>query len=232
MKYLKIFTVNGVRKHLVSDSWTLEIESPGRGIATIKSDEMCSGLVTLDMGIIGELKKISRWFTGYIESCTRIDKCQVRLMIREMGAVLAARWPIALRNVTARDVLTELSAQTGLAFNIEESEWAQTSIPHFINIASGYEALDLLGKHLQIDRFRWQCQPDGSIYVGSAAGTSADKKIIQLPANIFTETSIVGTTCALLPSLRPGQRIQIGDGPIREINAINTTDEKMRMGWA
>jgi hypothetical protein len=55
---------------------------------------------------------------------------------------------------------------------------------------------------------------------------------VRLPADIFTETSVAGATCALLPALRPGQRISIGDGRELEITNINVSGEKMRISWA
>ncbi|MDD5697659.1 MAG: hypothetical protein PHH77_03495 [Victivallaceae bacterium] len=229
MKYLKFLSVNGKPVNIVSDSWMLEAGSPGRAILAVNSEQLQDGLATFDLGLDGAAE---RWFTGYVEQCLRIDARQVRLTVRELGAVLAARWPLSMRNVTARDILSSLAAKTGLTFTLENASWTAQSFSHFINIGSGYEALDLLGAHLEIDRYRWQCQPDGSIYVGSAAGTAADKKIIALPAEIFTETSAAGAACALLPALRPGQRIRIGDGDTAQINSITVAGEIMRLSWA
>jgi hypothetical protein len=228
MNYVRILTINDKMVSIVSDSWILERNTPGRAILAVKSRDVLEGIVTFDLGLDGVAV---RWFTGYIESCSRIDDNQVRLVVRELGAVLAARWPLSLRNVTARDVLKQLAYQTGLAFSLEDADWNKQSIPHFINIGSGLEALNQLGVHLEINDYCQQCQADGSIYIGSAAGMVVSQKIIELPASLFTETSASGATCALLPELRLGQRLRIGDGAIVRINSISVTDEKMRINW-
>ncbi len=228
MKYHKQMKVGKRSVLIISDSWVLDQKIPGRAIVSVVSTSILSGSITIDAGI-GD--KVSRWWTGYIERCSRIDQNQVRLVIRELGAVLLARYPMALRNVTGTDVLKAIADKTGLAFNTEDGDWLKQSIPHFINIGCGYDALDLLGKQLGIDDYIWQCQADGSIYVGSAGSTAAAKMIIELPEAFFTDTSAIGTSCAFLPALRPGQRLRIGDGDVVTIKSITVTGDTMRINY-
>ena len=228
MKCEKILTVGSDRHKIVSDSLTLELGVPGRGIFAVQSEKPLSGIAQLAIGINSVFEE---YFTGYIESCRQIDAKQQRLVIRETGAVLARRWTLSFRNTNAQDVLAALAGSTGLAFSLEKAPWNTQAIAHFINIGTGVEALELLGKQLEISDYVWQCQPDGSIYLGSRAGCKIYERILGIPAEFFTHLSASGASCPIVPGFRPGRRLRIGNGEIVTLDTVTINAESMRLGF-
>lgn len=228
MKCDKILTVAGTRYKIVSDSLTLEQSTPGRGIFAVQSEKQLAGIAQLAIGINNQYEVYA---TGYIDNCRQIDAKQQRLMFRETAAVLAGRWPLSFRNVIISDVLADLSVKTGLAFSLEKADWNTVSMPHFINIGTGLEALNLLSWQLDIDDFVWQCQPDGSIYLGSRAGAKIYQKVIALPATFFTDLSARGASCPIVPGFRPGRRLRIGNGDIVTLDIVTINADSMRLGF-
>lgn len=228
MKFLKKLFVADQERKSVSESVVLDLSAPGRAVFVMQAESAAVGdLVRFYLGENGEMEL---WFSGYIESVRKIDTRQIRMLVREYSALLSRRWTLAQRHTTARRVLAELSAQTGIAFRLgKESEWAEQPIPYFFNIGTGYEILDLIGKHLQIEDFIWQNQPDGSVYVGSASELAGAGITLGIPARFFTGLSASGADCTCLPALRPGRKIQIGDLAPARIETITLTGEKMRL---
>lgn len=213
---------------IVSDSLTLERGAPGRGILVVQSEVNLAGVAELNIGLD---QKYELFASCYIESCRQIDKKQQRLVIREFSGVLAKRLPLSMRNTNARDVLKAISEITGLVFKLEDADWNKQAIPYFINIGSGFEALKLLGQELDIEDFVWQCQADGSIYIGSLQSCKLNKKVLRIPAEFFNELSASGAGCQLVPGFRPGKRIRIGNGEVITIDKATISGENMRINW-
>lgn len=231
MKLEKRVTVNGNDCKIVSESVVLDLTAPGRAVFVIQADQISTGgLLQFHFGTNG---KIELWFSGYIENARKIDGKQIRITVREYSALLARRWTMSQRYTTARRVLSELSGRTGIGFRMGSGsvKWADTPIPYFFNIGSGYGILELIGKHLQIPDFVWQNQPDGTIFIGSGSELAGAGSVLGIPTRFFTNLTGSGADCPCLPALRPGRRIKIGNlDPVR-IETITLTGETMRLGF-
>jgi len=110
---------------------------------------------------------VQDFFLGYVERITPIDNKHSKVFCRELSASLAHDLPLSLRNVTLREVLSKVTEITGLAFNIPNAAYADSKAANFINLGSGYLAMDSLASVYQIPHFIWQQQNNGKIYVGS-----------------------------------------------------------------
>jgi len=231
MRYIRKLTVAGEERQIVSESVVLDLTAPGRAVFTLLADAVAVGdTVRFSLGLDGSA---ALWFTGYVESCRRIDAKQLRLVVREFSAILARRWTMAQRNTSARRVLAELADRTGIAFRLgtAAADWIDRPIAHFCNLGTGYEILELIGKHLEIPDFVWQNQPDGAVFVGSGTELAGAATVLKFPAEFFTQLSATGADCPCLPDLRPGRRIRIGDTDPVRIETITLNGEKMRIGF-
>lgn len=231
MKYVKKLTVAGNEVKIVSESAVLDLAGPGRAVFAVQADRPAAGdLVRFSLGLDGEA---APWLSGYVESCRRIDSRQWRLVVREYSALLARRWTVSQRHTSAARVLAELSRLTGIAFRLGPgaAAWKETPIAYFFNLGSGYEALELIGKHLQIPDFVWMNQPDGTVFVGSGSELAGAETVLAIPERFFTGLSAAGADCPLLPALRPGRRIRIGDSDPVRIESITLQGEKMRINF-
>ena len=231
MKYLKKLTVAGNEVKLISESVVLDLAAPGRAVFNCLIDHPAAGdLVQFALGIDGAA---ALWFSGYVESCRRIDPKQWRITVREYSALLARRWTVSQRHTSAARVLDELSRQTGIAFRLGPSAaaWNETPIAFFCNLGSGFAILETLGKHLQIPDFIWMNQPDGTVFVGSGSELAGAETVLAIPERFFTGLTAAGADCACLPALRPGRRIRIGDSDPVRIESITLQGEKMRLNF-
>jgi len=231
MKILKKLTVDGTEYKIVSESVVLDLTAPGRAVFVMQAGTISTGaLVQFHLGTDGAA---GLWFSGYVENARKIDSKQLRITVREYSALLARRWTMSQRHTSARRILSELNGKTGIAFRLGDGSaaWADTPIPYFFNIGSGYEILELLGKHLQIPDFVWQNQPDGTIFIGSGSELAGAETILAIPERFFTGLTGTGADCPCIPALRPGRNIQIGNLDSVRIETITLTGEIMRLGF-
>lgn len=310
MKLHKIFKVGGMKIPIVSDTWVLERGAAGRAIVAATADSTLSGAVTLALGYGSS---VSRFFTGHIISCVQIDHRQQRLTIAEAPAALAERLPIARRNVTAAELLQEITAKSQIAFvtggKVEriESEaesynpmrgsilpqqpvfspgmevtiktekqgmyqsritgidsntgelflssplppdviitpfspakltgklvisappWLSHRAAFVMNPGSGYALIDAFGRIFNVPDYCWMPQPDGAVYIGDYKDAAAGRKVFALPATFFTALSASGADCAVIPTLRPGQRLRIGNSPPVIVEQVTLTGNSMRI---
>lgn len=229
MKIEQRLFVAGAEIPIVSFSLTLDAAAPGRGVFSVRSETAIAGDVRLYVGLNGE--PAARYFSGVVTRCEKIDLRQRRLLVREYGEALLARVPIALRNSTLRRAIELVSEHTGVGFRIS-GEWADKSVPHFINSGTGRAALGLVGALSGVDDFTTAFNADGSVYLGPRSELKLRRKVIALDARMFTALSAAGADLPFLPALRPGVAIRIGDGEDRSIAQINVSGEKMRIAFA
>lgn len=228
MKQIKRFTVNDTDYKIVSDSFVMDLFSPGRGIIVVQADKPLAGITKY---YLGYNDTYYLYMTGYVENCYQMDNKQQRLSIKELSFVLSKRMPITLRHVTAEQIIQKLSEISGVSFILEKADWNSVNIPSMINIGTGYEILDWLGKELRIKNYIWQCQPDGKLYVGSWAGSKLGNISMELPAKLLTQVSIVGATMPIIPQYRPGLNIKIGTNQKTFITSIDISSTDMRLKW-
>ncbi|MDZ7322939.1 hypothetical protein N4G41_14995 [Kosakonia sacchari] len=181
----------------------LELGACGRGYVTAEINADCTGsLVRFDLGA-GE--DVYRWFTGFVERCGDAERGFKRLFVRELVGVLGKAWPVSLQHPTLREVCASLSSLTELQFSVPAEEYADSKIPHFKSVGSGYALLDSLGEAFSIPDYCWQQLPDGEIYVGSYTDSRFARARVDIPTDFIKSGSTGnGMQLALIPALRPG----------------------------
>ncbi|MEE3522784.1 hypothetical protein QO173_32115, partial [Pseudomonas aeruginosa] len=73
------------------------------------------------------------------------------------------------RHVDLREVLEDVSRQTGLTFRVPDADYSRTKAPYFYSLAAGYQSMDSLARVFQIPDYIWHQQGNGEVYVGSWA---------------------------------------------------------------
>lgn len=197
-----------VKKHWV----ILQATTPGTCQITVKQNESIKKFsqVALDLGW-GSM--IDRVFFGYVERIMPAVNGWVTLFCREMAAALSYNYAVMLRHPTLKQVLTELTKQSGVEFVIPEQAYANTSIPCFYCDSSGYAVLDNIGRAFKIDNFIWQQQGNGKVFLGRYQDSFWYEKNITIPNALMTNHQAGRTaTMPAAPMIRPnvtanGERI-------------------------
>ncbi|MCM8540968.1 MAG: hypothetical protein NE328_11895 [Lentisphaeraceae bacterium] len=227
MKPVKILKINEVSTPIVSDALALELMTPGRGIFAVQATESLSGIVQY---YLGNNQNYEVYFTGYIEKCQQIDDKQQRITCKEFSSILAARFPVSLRHPQIVDVLNLITEKTGLEFVLEEKDWNNKYIPAVYNTGTGYSLMDFLGAELEIKKYVWMTLPDGKIYVGSWDGCPLAKAgTLEIPVSFIKELSSVGATVQIVPKLRPGILLKIGNSEPVYVTGVEPAGSFMRI---
>jgi hypothetical protein len=227
MNLHKVLTVGGVIYPLCQDETRLDLHAPGRASYTITATTAVSGLVTLDIGYNDA--PLQRHFLGYVERCTSANGQQQVLLCRELAAALDIPLPLTLRHVDLRGVLGAISERNGLSFRVPAQAYARVKTAYFFSLASGYQALDSLGKVFGIADYIWQQQGDGEIFAGSWAHSFwGERPALPLPTELFDSYhSNQSATIAALPGLRPGASINQGE----RITSVMLAGSQMAIKW-
>lgn len=229
MKLHKKLTVAGNSYPLVAESVQLSLFTPGRASFSVLADSAdLKGVVVFYCGYKAD--NIKPWFVGFVESCTQADSKQVRIFCRELTAALYSRLPLALRNVTLKQTLAEITAATGLRFLLADvaAVYLSNKAAAFYNIGPGYHAMDSLADVFGIDRLIWQQQADGSVWVGSWNHSGWAGKTVEIPRNWETDVAVSnGATVPVLPALRPGATYN--DNILTNVAITGT---KMQLAWS
>jgi len=64
--------------------------------------------------------------------------------------------PLALRNVTLKDVLTELSDLTGIRLCAATAELRHQEVPYFINTGNGFQSIKALATVFRNQCYLWR----------------------------------------------------------------------------
>lgn len=168
----------------IKDHWiVLQASAPGTCQISVNQSVEQFSQVAVDLGWG---KMIDRVFTGYVERVMPAVNGWYTLFCRELSAALSFNYSVMLRHPTMRQVLTELTKQSGVQFVIPEQAYAQTAIPCFYSDGSGYSILDNIGRVFKINDFIWQQQGNGKVFVGSYAYSFWADKPITIPNNIMS----------------------------------------------
>ncbi len=223
--------INGETAERINHMVRLEVTTPGRGIITAK----LNSVPAVGQGV--ELESVlndSGWrplLWGFIERVSQINNDVWQLAVRELSALANRRTPLNLRHCLPADVLAEIGTQTGLTFVLPDQPWTKQQMPRFQHIGGGYGALDNILRVWQVTSGIWSQQPDGRVYIGERAQSLQGSKTIKLDPAIFSGLTATGGTIPLLPILRPGASIQVGEGSTQVLHSIDITDDKMRLQW-
>lgn len=168
----------------LKDHWlVLKSDTPGTCQITVNTQAKRLDKVALDLGW-GEM--VDRVFIGYVERVQPAVNGWYTLFCRELAASLAFNLSVMLRHPTMRQVLNEITEQTGLDFVVPDKAYANTAIPCFYCDGSGYEILDNIGRAFRIADFIWQQQGNGQIYIGSYQDSFWQDKPIVIPNAMMT----------------------------------------------
>jgi hypothetical protein len=227
MKLHKVLNINGVPFVLSRDEVRLDLRTPGRASFTIQSTEPVRGLVTLDIGYND--KPLQRHFLGYVERCSTANSQEQVLFCREVSAVLAQPLRLALRHVDMRQVLVEISQQTGLRFRVPDAPYSKIKAPFFYSLATGFQALDSLAQVFNVPDFIWHQQGDGEVFAGNWADSYwGIRPALQLPVELFDSyQGSQSAVIAALPGLRPGATINQGE----RVTTVTLTGTQMAIKW-
>lgn len=230
MKLIKKAVIDGEPYKIVSDTLQLEIFSNARGILTIQSAEPVSGEVKIYIGYDGEF---SLYFSGYVTSSQAMDSKQQRITVRDFADVLNHDHRMSLRHVSAKDVIANMAEIDGLDIILDDDATLQNfTMPNFINTSTGFHALDLIGDELPMEQFYFESMPDGSLWCGEWQNSKAGKAgVFSFPAEMLTNISAVGASLPVLPWLRPGVKIKVGNAEPIFVSKVEMQGSSMRMNW-
>jgi hypothetical protein len=186
----------------MKDHWVvLQSATPGTCQITVNSETAVFAQVAVDLGW-GDM--IDRVFIGFVERVMPASNGWFTLFCRELSASLAFNYSVALRHPTLKQVLAELTDQTGLEFVVPNQAYAETAISSFYCDSSGYAILDNIGRAFRITDFIWQQQGNGQIYVGSYQDSFWEDKPIDIPTALMTNHQSGRTaTMPAAPMIRP-----------------------------
>lgn len=203
MNLTKQITVNGKPFKLVSEDVRLNLFTPGRAVFNVVSTESLSGIVAYSLGYKADA--LTQYFLGYIEKSTTVNQDQQRLFCRELPAALNRRLPLAVRVPTLTDVLQAITDDSGIPFVTPQAAYTKTRVPAFYSLGNGYHALDSLADVFGIERFMWQQQGDGKVFVGSWNDSYWAGRPVEIPTEMQKEFGASNRSAIpVLPKLRPG----------------------------
>lgn len=219
-----ILNINGLPAiTIVSKQIQLDLNSTGRAMFEVVTEQEPSGLVELHLGY--KVDNMQPYFLGVIESKHQSNG-RWFLTCRELIGALSFSTPVAIRHATINKVLSALN--NNLEFVTPDNDYMQTVVPHFYHSGTGIEALKQIGRVFQIPQFIYQQRSDGKIYVGSWQHSRfAQNSISDYPEHTISATSSTTGTLVAVPKLRPG--IKINDRYITEVTLIN---DRMQIRWS
>jgi hypothetical protein len=206
MKILKRLEINSELVALVSEDIHLSLNWIGKARFMVSANQALSGKVVFKLGY-AHLETFHSVFVGVVDSCIEVATGKWQVIARELTAALDGHYPLALRHVTLNDVLSELSALSGIKFVTPNQEYTTKKVPYFCHTGSATQQLQAIGMAFSIPDYIWHQQGDGSCYVGSYADSFWQDKTLDVP--VHHAKSVDGNTITLptLPALRPGVTI-------------------------
>jgi len=209
----------------MKDHWVvLQSSTPGTCQITVnqKADKLAQVKVDLGWGDV-----VDRVFSGYVERAMPSVNGWYTLFCREWSASLAYNLSVMLRHPTMRQVLDEITAQTGIEFVIPSAGYADTAIPCFYSDCSGYAMLNNIGRAFKIDDFVWYQQGNGKVYVGSYADSFWADKPVKIANGLMTDHQAGKTaTIPAAPMVRPN--VTAND---ERITAVEFKGTNMQISW-
>lgn len=174
----------------------------------------------------GYNNSLTRWFMGYVQSYKQINDNTYSLFCRELSAILRNSLPLAIQHKTLIELLNIVTEITGLQFVIPAKDYAKTPAAYIVNHSTGYTLMDSLGDTYGIERFTWQQQGDGRIFVGSWNDSAWNGRDIPIPHQFVNKAQIDSAQIPMNPLLRPG--VMINGQRVRNIQLHK---EKMQITW-
>tara|TARA_R110002124_G_scaffold80776_13_gene213577 strand:+ start:1005 stop:1694 length:690 start_codon:yes stop_codon:yes gene_type:complete len=209
----------------MKDHWVvLQSSTPGTCQITVnqKADKLAPVKVDLGWGDM-----VDRVFNGYVERAMPSVNGWYTLFCREWSASLAYNLSVMLRQPTMRQVLDEITAQTGIEFVIPSAAYVDTAIPCFYSDSSGYAMLNNIGRAFKINDFVWYQQGNGKVFVGSYADSFWADKPVPIANGLMTDHQAGKTaTMPAAPMIRPN--VTAND---ERITAVEFKGTNMQISW-
>jgi len=225
MKYDYTLKINGERVALVSHDVALNTGMPGRATFLIKSAVSLSGTAFFSFGVDGGQQQ--GHFYGYVERSTTAGNDVQTIFCREKSNMLEMPVPLALRNVTLKDVLTEVKRLTGLGFALPAADYVTKKVPYFINTGNGFHLIKALADVFEISGYLWQQRRDGLIYVGSWKDGHWPDTPINIPAAVLDkQLATQSAEVMAIPGLRPNYLLNDN-----RLTSVRMIDSKMVVSW-
>ncbi|MBH0073770.1 hypothetical protein I6E78_17640 [Pseudoalteromonas sp. NZS127] len=209
----------------MKDHWiVLQASTPGNCQITVNQSVAKLEPVAVDLGW-GDM--VDRVFNGYVERVMPAVNGWYTLFCREWSASLAYNLTVMLRHPTMRQVLDEITAQTGVEFVIPDKIYANTSIPCFYSDSSGYAMLNNIGRAFRIADFVWYQQGNGKVFVGSYTDSFWSDKPVTIAKELMTDHQ-AGKTAKMpaAPMIRPNV---IANN--ERITAVEFQGTNMKISW-
>ena len=176
--------INGEKTEL-RDHWAvLQASAPGNCQLTVKAVPERLQQVQLDLGW-GDM--IYRVFAGYIDRVQPTINGWYTIFCREYSAILESNLSVMLRHATMRQVIAEISSQTGLKFVLPDAAYVDKSIPCFYADTSGIAMMQAIGRSFGIKDFIWYQQGNGAVYAGAYANSDWYGKNSDIPVQLMTD---------------------------------------------
>lgn len=210
---------------LVSHDVVLDAGLPGRASFTINSTDTPSGVVLFSFSV-NNGKQHSQFY-GYIERSIKVSDGVWSIFCREKSNALEMRVPIALRNKTLKDILSEVKTLTGIGFAIPSSDYSVKSIPYCVNTGSGFHLMKSLESMFGIEDYIWQQRRDGLVFIGAWSDGHWPDNPVTIPSALLDKQSSNQTAEILaIPGLRPNYLL---NG--KRLKSVRMEESKMVVSW-
>lgn len=229
MKLIQRCLINGKAAEVADLSLVLALNAAGRGFVTLTQQppetRLAGAMVQIDLGRNGEAW---RYFSGYVERDQPAENGARRLFIREAAAILDFDFPCAFQHPTLKEVLDNLSQQSGINFVSHDAAYMHTPIPHFTHSGSGTQLLNHLGRSFSIPDYVWHPMPDGSVFVGSAKDSRfASLTLPDIPTQYtLRQSGGNSVTLMFMETVRPGIHLPAG-----RITRVALNNQEMTLTW-
>lgn len=223
MKLTERLYIGNTEASVISAHCYLTYRTPGAAKIVTDVEPKLNQIIAYECGYNNELQ---RYFMGYIESYKQVNKNEYSIFSRELTAQLKKDLPVFFQHITLTELLAYITATVGLEFVTPNKAYASNIATYVVNHKSGYALLDRLGELFGIEKYFWQQQGNGKVFVGSWYDSVWSKINMPLPADMMTDVSIKGATIPMIPTLRPGVIINS-----QRIRNIDLQADKMKLTW-
>ena len=226
MKLERRLYIGGKAYPIIKTDNTLQLNSIGRAVFTVKSSTKPSGVVSYQAGYTtGDMYPV---FLGLIKSAEKRDALSWVVSCREISEALRLPCPVSLRNCTLKDVTADISKTIGLNLLLPSAAYTSAAIPRFANTTDALTAVQNIGRSFGITDYVWYQQPDGAIWLGQQADSDHAKQgNIAISDSFFTKQKSGMATLPALPALRPGMIINN-----KTIDTVRLIEMETQLSWS
>lgn len=225
MKINKRLTIGGIEQNLISEDVHLAVNWIGKARFTVQRDSQVFGPIKYQIGY-AQYNTMHTYFTGAIDSCIEVSNGKWEIIAREYLAALDGPTPLALRHVTLKQVLAQITSITGIKFVTPDKPYANTTVPFFYHVGTATQQLQAIGRAFSIPDYVWFQQDNGTCFVGSYQDSHWLNKTIDVNAQQTLRVDGQSIELPIIPAIKPGVVINN-----RRITQLNASGSKMVVKW-